>query len=116
MNTELKPHTKDTLEVLFGKLGLKPSLREKHGDYDVFYGDGFSAAPHLKWQDRGETKAGDYPLGAFVTFWWIGKDERLLIGRPLFFDITELSVATRINTARKDALAHLGKLKNAKPS
>jgi hypothetical protein len=109
-------HDKESLEALFAKIGLKPALREKAGDFDIFYGTGFSSAPHLAWRNRGETVVDDFPLGAFVTFWWIGKDDKLLTGRPVFHEPVLIAQSARIDAARKDAMTHLGKLKNARPN
>jgi hypothetical protein len=106
---------KDKIETIFRKAGLQPVKREKIGDYDVFYGEGFSRAPHLTWQQHGELRPGDYPMGAHVVFWWIGKDERLLVGHPLFFDWIEHSQAARLNAAREDAMQKIMILDKARP-
>jgi hypothetical protein len=104
---------KEKLERIFGAVGLQPVSREKAGDYEIFFGEGFSPAPHLRWQQRGEIEPGEFPNGAFVTFWWIGKDETLFFGRPLFFDAIDTFQTTRLATARKDALGRLKKVARA---
>lgn len=98
---------KDKLERIFSQVGLKPVKREKAGDYEIFYGDGFSRPPHLRWQSRNELKPEEFPHGAFVTFWWVGKDEKLFFGRPVFFNVTEFSQAARLKKAREDAMKRL---------
>lgn len=101
---------KNRIERVFDNLGLKPVTREKFGDYEIFYGDGFSKAPHFLWQTRMEIQPGEFKNGAFVTFWWVGKDEKLLIGRPCFFEPDQLSQNGRVNAAREDAMAVVSRL------
>ena len=103
---------KEELEETFRKVGCKPSHREKFGDYDIFYGTGISRPPHRPWADKEEM--GGFPLGAFVTFYWVGKNERLYFGRPLFHELTELSEPARIDAARKDAHRNLEIIENGK--
>lgn len=76
---------KDKLERMFRAGGLKPEERIREGDYDIFIGDGFSAPPHIGYGRFGVDPS-DFPFGCYVTFYWIGKDEGLFFGRPLFFD------------------------------
>jgi hypothetical protein len=92
---------KDEIESVFRKVGCKPAQREKYGNYEIYYGTGTSMPPHLVWASR--ENMDDFPLGAFVTFYWVGKDEKLFFGRPLFHNLTELSESARINAARADA-------------
>jgi hypothetical protein len=93
---------KDQVEKSLRFGGTTPILREKMGNYDLYISDGFSQPPHLSYQKFG-VDPGEFPAGMFVTFWWLGKDEKLHIGRPLFISISEYDQQTRINAARKDA-------------
>ena len=54
---------KDSLEKIFGNMGVKPVLREKMGEHDLFIGDGFSQPPHLKWQAQGAVAPEEFPAG-----------------------------------------------------
>jgi hypothetical protein len=101
------PTTKEQVEKVFRSVGVKPVLRENLQGYDFFVGDGFSRPPHFRWQSRMEIQPGEYPMGAYVTFWWLGKDEKLLIGHPLFFDWMEVNQTARIAAARNDALKEI---------
>jgi len=100
---------KDEVEQSFRRGGTTPVLREKVGDYDVFIADGFSKPPHLRLQRFG-IEPDQYPGGAYCTIWWCGKDEVLYLGRPIFFDATELtdpSRASRVRVAKEDAERHI---------
>lgn len=105
--------SKEKMEQSFRSAGLQPISREKAGDYVLFMGDGFSSAPHLKWQRFG-IDPGEFPAGMFVTFWWLGKDVgdtvKLHLGRPLFMSPSEFKQEWRIKAARKDATAAVKKL------
>lgn len=106
--------SKEKMEESFRNAGLELISRETVGDYVLFLGDGFSSAPHFKWQRFG-VDPGEFPAGMFITFWWLGKDTgdtvKLHIGRPLFMAPTELKRDRRISAARKDAKAALKKLR-----
>ena len=81
---------KDQIEKAFRAGGAAPVLREKMGPYDLFMADsGLSHPPHFRFQRFG-IEPGDFPRGMFATIWWLGMDEKLLIGRPMFFEPTEL--------------------------
>lgn len=101
---------KNELEQSLRKGGTVPILRERMGDYDLFFSDGFSHPPHLSYQKFG-IEPEEFPGGMFVTVWWLGRDEKLHIGRPLFFDMTEPSKDARINAARQDAARAFKKLR-----
>ena len=100
---------KDHIETIFRRAGLRPELRQRVGDYEVFIGDGFSAPPHVNFRKFGIAED-EFSFGCYVTFWWVGKDEKLDAGHPLFFDAfhnpeydTSTKKKARINTAFKDA-------------
>lgn len=100
---------KDKLEEIFRKGGAKPVTREKIGDYDLYIGDGFSMSPHTIYRRFG-VDAEDFPRGMYVTWWWLGKDENLDTGQPLFFDMNhdpdyswESKKQARVNAAKKTA-------------
>ncbi len=94
---------KKEVEEIFRKTGRKPVGRETLGQFDLFFADGFSQPPHLSYQARGDIQPGEFPAGMFVTTWWLGKDENLFVGKDLFFNLSEISLESRINAARKDA-------------
>src|SRR5512146_2248451 len=106
--------TREKLAEAFEKSGLRLISREAVDDYELFIGDGFSSAPHLRWQRFG-VEPDDFPAGMFVTFWWLGRaqgdDVKLHIGRPVFMEPTELIPLARINAAKADARKALTKLK-----
>lgn len=104
--------TKDEMEVMCRKNGLNPVLREKIGNYDLFVADGFSSSPHFRYQKFG-VEPGEFPTGMFVTLWWLGRDEKNHIGRPMFMEPTEFKLEWRINAARKDAKKALKKLRKS---
>ena len=100
---------KDKLEEIFRKGGVKPVSREKLDDFDIFIGDGFSLAPHAAYFKFG-IEPTDFPNGMYVTWWWLGKDEELYTGHPLFFDMHhnpeyswETKKLARVNTAKLNA-------------
>jgi hypothetical protein len=101
---------KEKLETVFKEANLRPVAREKMGDYDLFIGDGFSNSPHLRYQRFG-VEPDEFPAGMFVTFWWLGRGEKLHVGRPLFMKLSETSLDARLNAARKDAEAAVKKLR-----
>ena len=102
---------KDELEKMWRKSGGAPVSREQVGDYDLYFADGFSNAPHLSFQYKFGIEPGEFPLGMFVTLWWLGKGEKLHVGRPLFFEPDQTNKDARINAARDDAMRALQKLK-----
>lgn len=104
---------KDAIETMFRKAGLSPVSRETIGDYNLFIGDGFSRPPHSYFQ-RFDIEPDDFPEGMYVTFWWLGADERLLRGSPLFIKPTEDQLFKRINAARQDAMDSIAKFEKAK--
>ena len=100
---------KDKLEEIFRRGGAKPVSREKLEDFDLYIGDGFSLAPHKHYRRFG-VEAEDFPQGMYVTWWWLGKDENLDTGQPLFFDMNhdpeyswESKQIARVNTAKNTA-------------
>lgn len=110
---------KEQMEEIFRKGGVAPAARTSLGDHDVFVGDGFSLAPHRIYRKYG-VEATDFPSGMYVTWWWLGKDEKLDFGRPLFFDAfhnPELDGPSkrkaRIAKAIEDAGADLKRMRNA---
>lgn len=76
---------KEKMEHVFREAGVTPALRQNAGDYDIFVGDGFSLMPHRLYRRFG-VEPTEFPKGMYVTWWWVGKDEKLDVGRPLFFD------------------------------
>lgn len=108
---------KEKMEEVFRKGGVKPAERRKSGDFDIFIGDGFSLMPHMAYRRFG-VEENEFPSGMYVTWWWVGKDEKLDIGRPLFFDAKhnpEYSSAdkktARVNAALVDAESFLARRK-----
>lgn len=81
---------KEKLEQTFRKGGTVPVLREPLGDFDLFVSDGFSKPPHLSYQKMG-VQPDQYPSGAHVTWVWLGKGEKLLVGTFEFYDVLKLT-------------------------
>lgn len=104
---------KDKLETIFRKAGVTPEFRHKIKDYDIFVGDGFSSPPHDKYRRFGVGKK-DFSFGCYVTWWWVGKDEKLDTGQPLFFEAfhnpelgKEFKKKARVNAALQQAAGFL---------
>lgn len=93
---------KEQLEEKFRRGGTIPTHREPMGDYDLYISEGYSSPPHLKAQILG-IEPGDFPLGMYVTIWWLGHGEKLFAGQPIFFDALKTSQPSRIAEARKTA-------------
>lgn len=104
---------KNEMEQVFRKMGTEPVLREKLGAYDLFIADGLSRPPHLRFQNKDfNINPDDFPYGMYVTQWWLGKQEEMVIGRPLFIDAIDIpSQESRINAARKDAQHFYNKIR-----
>ena len=97
------------MEEIFRNGGVKPAGREKLGDWDVFIGDGFSLPPHRAYWRFG-VEPEEFDHGMYVTWWWLGKDEKLDVGQPIFFDVlhnpeysSEDKKQSRINAAVRAA-------------
>lgn len=73
---------KDKVEHIFRTVGLLPEDRLKVGNFDVFLGDGY-ISPSNFWKFQkfpNFLSMDDFPMGAYVTLWWVGKDENLKDG------------------------------------
>ena len=69
---------KDKIETIFRSVGLLPEDRIHLGNFDVFLGDGY-VSPANFWKFRkfeDFLNDDDFPMGAYVTLWWVGKDEQ----------------------------------------
>lgn len=106
--------TKDEMEAAFRRGGKLPVARGQIGAFDLFISDGFSFAPHLSYQRSHAIQPGEFPLGMYVTSWWIGKDEKLFVGQDLFIDPSQSSLASRVDAAKQDAEMFVNKLNSAK--
>jgi hypothetical protein len=111
---------KDMMERACRKAGMKPEKRETINGREVFIADGFSAIPDITFKRFGVDK-GEFPMGAYVTMWWVAKDEKLDVGRPILFDAFHdvgLSIddkkRARINRAMVEASKFLKSRKMAK--
>lgn len=100
---------KNDLERICRNAGMRPEKRESIGDYEVFVADGFSSIPAITMQRFG-VEPGQFPNGAYVTLWWLGKGEDLLVGLPCIFDAhhdlhlpSDARKPARINRAMQDA-------------
>jgi len=102
--------TKDEMEAAFRRGGKVPVARDKVGAFDLFISDGWSSPPHLSYQNHQAIQPDEFPLGMFVTSWWIGKDEKLFVGQDLFIGPSETSQEARISAAKKDAESFVSKL------
>lgn len=81
----MKQITKDDMERMCRAAGMRPEKRMAIEDRELFIADGFSAPPHTKFR-RFDVGPGEFPMGCYVTIWWLGKDENLEVGLPMIFD------------------------------
>lgn len=100
---------KDQIEQKFRQAGLTPADRVKVGNFDVFLGDGFvSPANFWKFQKFPSfLSEQEFPFGAWVTLWWVGKDEECRDGGVLAchaFHEREYDVETRKKARLQAAL------------
>lgn len=118
----LQPTSKDKIEAMCVAAGLKPADRRRVRDFDLLLADGFSLPPHRAFRRFG-VEADEYPLGCYVTFWWLMKGEdRLFVANPLIFEALhnpEMDRATkkaaRLNRAAVEAEAFVRRLNKVKP-
>jgi hypothetical protein len=113
---------KDKIETIFRSVGLMPEERLKVGNFDVFLGDGF-VSPSDFWKFRkfpNFLSEDEFSLGAYVTLWWVGKDENckdggLLACEPFHergYDL-ETKKKARLQAALKQAEGRIDSLKKA---
>ena len=101
---------KTKIERMCRAAGVVPCDRRTVNGREVFIADGFSATPEVTFQ-KFDVERADFPLGCYATFWWIFEsDEKMSLGRPLFFDFlhdpghsAESKKKMRIAAAVKDA-------------
>lgn len=106
--------SKDKIEQMCRAAGMKPVERSKFRGYELFIADGFSTPPHWKFRHFG-VGPHMYPLGAYMTLWWISKGEdKLDAGAMIHCDALhdagqskEYKQKLRINTAIKEATKFL---------
>lgn len=108
---------KDDMERICRSAGMRPEKRETVHGYDVFIADGFSSIPWIVFRRFG-VEPGEFPFGAYVTIWWIGKGEELDVGLPLIFDAfhdlhlpSDARQPARVNRAMVDAADFLTRRK-----
>lgn len=102
--------SKDIVEGMCRRAGLKPEKRETIKGRSVYVCDGFSAQPHITFRRFG-VDPGEFSFGAYCTIWWIeGREGEFEVGMPMIFDAfhdRHLDMATkkvaRINSAIQDA-------------
>lgn len=111
---------KDKIEQIFRRTGLRPEERVKVGNFDVFLGDGFVSPSNFwmfqKFPDFLSIK--EFPFGAHVTLWWVGKDENCKEGGLLacnaFHEIeydAETRKKARLTAALKQAEGRINSFK-----
>lgn len=112
--------SKDQLESMCRRAGVKPALRTSIGDLDLLIAEGFSLAPHKDYWERFGLERWDYPgTGCHIVLWLLAKgEEQFFFGRPLFFDglhnpewDAETKIQARRNQAIKDAESHVKRIK-----
>jgi hypothetical protein len=104
---------KDQVEEKLRRLGLKPISREKCGDFNLYIGEtDYSSPPHLSKQKRG-IKPEDFPFGLYETWFWWGKDEKLLFGSPSFYCALNTTQKKRVDDTKARAQMDLLRLLNA---
>lgn len=112
---------KQKMEDMCRAAGMKPVQRTSIDGVEIFIADGSCATPAVTFQKFG-VDADDFPGGCYATMWWAAyKDEKLDVGRPLFFDLfhnPEFSSTSkqyaRINAAVNDAKTFLDRRKKVR--
>lgn len=104
---------KNEVEDKLRRAGTVPCLRERMGDYDLYISEGHSRAPHLSAQRMG-IKPDDFPNGMFVTFYWLGKGEKLHFGSPSFYDALSTTQPQRIADVKARAKMDLDRYMKAR--
>lgn len=87
-------------------------LREKMGEYDLYISEGKSSPPHLSAQTLG-IKPDDFKHGMYVTFYWLGRDEKLHFGSPSFYCAINTNQTSRVADVRRRAKMDLDRYKKA---
>lgn len=100
---------KDKMEDIFRRVGITPERREKHGNFDVFVADGFVSPQNFwkfQWKFGNLLNAEEFPLGAYLTAWFIAKDDEIIQACPFVCDAfhdtgltLEAKKMARVNTA-----------------
>lgn len=111
---------KDKIEAICRSAGMVPVSRDRIMNAEVFVADGFSMPPHRAFKRFG-IEPDDFKNGMYCTLWWVSRGEdKLDIGRPVFFDglhNPEYSLAdrkrARINAAKDDAKDYLKQRRQA---
>lgn len=115
---DAQPTNKEKIEAMVRAAGLRPESRRHVRDFDLLLADGFSLPPHGAWGRFGVDPT-DFPLGCYVTFWWLMKgEERLFVASPLFFELghdpqyidTVVKKRARLNAAEKTAREFVGRM------
>jgi len=76
---------KSYLEKSFSEIGVKPVSRRKINGQDILLADGFVSKPYPALKKFGIDKD-DFPQGCYTTVWLWGKDDKIGLGLPIFFD------------------------------
>lgn len=103
---------KDQIEEKLRRGGTVPLLREPVGDYDLYISEGYSSPPHIGSQTLG-IKPDEFPGGMYVTFYWLGRDEKLHFGSPSFYCAMNTNQQTRIADVRRRAKMDLERYQKA---
>lgn len=111
--------SKETVEGMCDRAGLKPERREGINGYDVFVCDGFSAEPARTFKRFG-VERGEFSFGAYCTIWWVARGEEFFeVGMPMLYQAfhnPEYDKPTkklaRINTALKEAQGFIKRRKS----
>ncbi len=103
---------RDQVEEKLRRGGTVPLLREPMGNYDLYISEGHSSPPHLASQKLG-IQPEDFPFGMHVTFYWLGKDEKLLFGSPSFYCALNTRQETRVADVRRRAKMDLDRFLKA---
>lgn len=103
---------KEQVEDKLRRFGTTPLLRERMGDYDLYISEGHSSPPHFSAQRIG-IKPDEFPSGMFVTFYWLGKGEKLHFGSPSFYCAVRTNQPQRIADVRSRAKTDLDRFMKA---
>lgn len=107
------------IEQICWRAQLSLEKRQQLGPYELFIAAGESKPPHFRYQRLG-LEPTDFPLGCYVTIWWLLKDEdSLVIAVPAFYEknhdpqIVDKKRA-RLNTCAQEAQAYVEAGKRAR--
>jgi hypothetical protein len=109
------------IEAICDAAQLRLEKRLRVENYELFIAAGESKPPHFRYQRFG-VEPTEFPLGCFVTIWWLMKDEdKLVVAVPAFYEKNHEAYLTdegrlkaRVNRCAQEAVAFLESRKRAR--